>query len=102
LKYFHRKKKERLYRQWIERADLPPETSHTEPNQSDSVSSEANNTDIGIHIDDDPIARHHRVKGDMMTEINKYRKRPVLVYFMLTILFIFLSIIVILLIIQSC
>jgi hypothetical protein len=44
MKYFQRKRKEKLYRQWVEQAGLPPEIIHPETNKAEDIHPQAGKT----------------------------------------------------------
>ena len=93
LGYLRRGGKRRLYRQWVERAGLPPEAVLTEAGESEDVpphvcSSEAVRPEARkpLRVDvepDDGIATHPGIAGDMMAEIDNRQLRLPMLYLLL-------------------
>ena len=112
MKYFQRKRKEKLYRQWMERAGLPPEAVRPETADSESIrpqvdSAEAVGTEaykpLTVHIvPDDRVATHPEVGGDMMEEIDRRELRLRLPYVLLGASLVVLCVVLIVLIVLSC
>lgn len=110
MKYFQRRRKEKLYRQWVERAGLPPEAI---PHDADKA--EAAPTRVGKRKAASDRARgpvqvqpgssavtHVEIAGDMMTEIDKRQRRLSLVPIVISALLVILCVFLILLIVGSC
>jgi len=95
LKYFQRRKKEKLYRQWVERAGLPSETIHPEADKPLRVHPRPDRPDS-------PVATHSEVGGDMMAKIDKRQRRLPLLYVLLGVCIVILCGGLVLLITQSC
>lgn len=105
FKYFQRRSQERLYRQWVERAGLPPEsvpaeTEHPEgtPHPAEHIEYEETPT----YRRDDRIATHPDVTGNMMHEINKQQRRLFLLYVLLGAAVVILLVSLILILVYSC
>jgi predicted nucleic acid-binding Zn ribbon protein len=110
LKYFRRRKKEKLYRQWVERAGLPPEAIPSEADKSKDVPAridkrEAVTTEAKSPVRIQPSSAtvtHAEVGGDMMAEIHKRQQRLRMLYMMLGASLLILLVGLILLIVHSC
>ena len=109
-RYFQRKRREKLYRQWVERAGLPPEAVPPLTGRSQDVRPQLNNheavspvPDVTTHPrTDNEVATHPDVTGDMMAEIGKDRPRLPLLYLLFGISLLVLCVGLILLIVHSC
>ena len=111
-KYFERKRKAKLYRQWVERAGLPsgavpPEADKSEDisprvRSSEAVSPEAPQS-LRVHLEPDSgVATHPEVSGDMLAEISKRQRNLRLLYVLLGTSLIVLCAGLVLLIMYSC
>jgi len=93
LKYFERRKKAKLYRQWVERAGLPPENGPLETQKSEKAHSPISSPEFVRPVPENPttvyagatsqVATHPDVTGDMLVEINKRQPRLPLLYILL-------------------
>jgi len=112
LKYFERRRKAKLYRQWVERAGLPPEAIGPEVQKSEDARLPIDNSEAvrpvpddlpTIHVRDaNQVAIHPDVTGDMMAEIDKRQPRSPLLYILLGISIVVLCGSLALLVVQSC
>jgi len=112
LKYFERRRKEKLYRQWVERAGLPLEAIPRKTDKSEDVplpidSPEAVSPEAGkslrVHIKPDSGAvTHPEVTGDMMAEINKRQPHLRMLYILLGVFIVILCGGLAILVVQSC
>ena len=112
LTYFRRRRKEKLYRQWIEQAGLPPEalpplTDESEdmrpqPDDREAISPVPGSRPTIRFRADSRIATHPKVAGNMMAEIEKDRLRLPLVYLLFGVSLLILCVGLILLIVHSC
>jgi len=98
LSYLQRKRRKRLYQQWVEKADLPPEAVRPEANKPLSVrlgragrGPKARTGDVGFAL-----------PGDMMAKINRRELSLSLLYVFLGASALILCVGLILLIIHSC
>ena len=112
LKYFKKRRKEKLYRQWVERAGLPPEAVPAgadkpedvplQVHSAEAVSPEAHEP-LKVHVEPDSrVATHPEITGDMMAEINKRQLRLPLLHMLLGASALILFVGLILLIVYSC
>jgi len=93
LKYFERRRKAKLYRQWVERAGLPPEVSSLETRKPEDTHSPIDNPELVRPVPESPptiyagatsqVTTHPDVTGDMLAEINKRQPRLPLLYILL-------------------
>jgi len=102
LKYFRRKRKEKLYRQWVKQAGLPPEAARPEPDKSESARPQVDSAEAIRRRADDRIATHPEVTGDMMAEIGKDRLSLRLLYVLFGVALLILCVGLILLIAHTC
>ena len=102
MKFFQRKRREKLYRQWVERAGLPPEAVRPETENSDSVHPQVDNAEAIRRRTDDRVVTHPEVTGDMMAEIDKYQAHRGLLYILLVVSFLILCVGLVLVIVYSC
>jgi len=112
LKFFDRRRKTKLYRQWVERAGLPPDAIGSEIQKSEDARLPIDNSEAvrpvpddlpTIHVRDaNQVAIHPDVTGDMMTEIDKRQPRSPLLYILLGISIVVLCGSLALLVVQSC
>ena len=109
MKYFERRRKAKLYRQWVERAGLPPEVSPLETRKPEDTHPPINSPELVRPVLENPpaiyagatsqVTTHPDVTGDMLREINKRQPRLPLLYILLGIsIAIFLGALVILVI----
>jgi len=81
LKYFERRKKAKLYQQWVEQAGLPPDATGSEVEKSENTHLPIDNPEAAMPIPDNfpaihareanQVAIHPDVTGDMMAEIKE-------------------------------
>ena len=112
LKYFEKRKKAKLYRQWVERAGLIPDTVPPRTDKSKDVplgvdSSEAVTPEDGeflrVHFEPDSgVVTHPEVTGNMLAEINRRQPRLRMLYILLGVTLVILCAGLILLIVLSC
>ena len=112
MKYFQRRRKEKLYRQWVERAGLPPEaiTVGADKPESEEVPARVGTRKGVIPKTSGPVqvqpgssaVTHAEVGGDMMAEIKKRQPRLPRLYMSLGAALVILFVGVILLIVHSC
>ena len=112
MKYFARRKKAKLYRQWVEQAGLPPdaiplETQKPEDTQPQGIAPES----VKPVSEDLPtiyvragngVATHPDVTGDMLAEIKKIQRRIPVLYILLGVSMVIFFTALILLIVWSC
>jgi len=107
LKYPQRRRKRKLYKQWVERAGLPPEAVPHETDKFEGTPPEANSYEAvshkvrrppKAHIEPDSIATHPEVTGDMLAEIDKRQLRLRVLYVLLGACLVILAVALILLI----
>ena len=110
MKYFQRRRKEKLYRQWAERAGLPPEVVPDKADESEDVHAQIHKRKAVGHKTSGPVrvlpgssaVTDVEVTGDMMAEINKRQARLPLLYVLVGASLVILCVGVILLIVRSC
>jgi len=112
LKYFEKRRKAKLYRQWVERVGLPPEAIHLEAQKSEETNPQIDNSEAIRSIPDDfptshvkatnQVATHPDVAGDMMAEINKRQPRSTLLYILLGVSIVIFCGIFVILVMLSC
>ena len=111
MKYFERKRKAKLYRQWVERAGLPLEDVCPENQESEDVRLPTNSPEAvrpapddlpTIHVGATQIATHPDVTGDMMAEINRRQPRLSLLYRLLGIFIVIFLVALVLLVVWFC
>ena len=93
MKYFERRRKAKLYRQWVERAGLPPEASPPETQKSENTHPPIDSPELVRPVPENPptvyagatsqVATHPDITGDMLAEINKRQPRLPLLYIIL-------------------
>jgi len=110
LKYFERRRKAKLYRQWVERDGLPPEAVHPEKledvhlqaSRSEDISLETNES-LTVHVEyDNRVATHPEAAGDMLTEIDRRQLRVPRLFILLGATILIVCVGLILLIVYSC
>jgi len=99
---YQRRRRKRLYQQWVEKAGLPPEAVPLEVQNSEAVRPEAHKPLSVRLVPAGPVATHPKVTGDMMAEINRRELRLPLLYVFLGASALILCVGLILLIIHSC
>ena len=112
LKFFDRRRKTKLYRQWVEQTGLPPEALRPEADKSKDVTREINNSKAvsaeaykpqTVHLEPDSgVATHPEVTGNMMAEISKRQPRLRMLYILLGVSMVILCGALVFLIVQSC
>jgi len=112
LKYFERRRRTKLYRQWVERAGLPPDATQSETGKSEDLQHPvgepedtvpANDDFPIIHIKkDNQIATHPDVAGDMMAEINRRQPHLPKLYILLGVAVIIVLVAFVLLVVSYC
>ena len=112
MKYFERRKKAKLYQQWVERAGLPPDATGSEVEKSEDTHLPIDNPEAAMPIPDNfPVARareanqvatHPDITGDMMAEINKRQPRLPLLYILLGVSIVIFLVALVLLIVSYC
>lgn len=112
LKFFDRRRKTKLYRQWVERAGLPPEALRPEADKSKDATPEIDNHKAvileaykpqALHVEPDSgVATHPEVTGNMMAEIRKRQPRLRILYILLGVSMVILCGALVLLVVQSC
>ena len=112
MKYFEKRRKAKLYRQWVERAGLPPEAIHLEAQKSEETNLQIDNSEAVRSVPDDlptihiratsEVATHPDVAGDMMAEINKRQPRWTLLYILLGVTIVIICVIFAILVMLSC
>lgn len=93
MKYFEKRRKAKLYRQWVERAGLPPEVSPPETRQPEDTHYPIDSPELARPVSENPptvyagatsqVTTHPDITGDMLAEINKRRPRLPLLYIIL-------------------
>jgi len=112
LKYFERRRKAKLYRQWVEQAGLPPDVICSEVEKSEDTQLPIDNPEAAMPTPDNfPIIRvreanqiaiHPDVTGDMMAEINKRQPRLPLLYILLGVSMVIFLVALVLLVALYC
>jgi hypothetical protein len=112
FKYFARKRKAKLYRQWVERADLPSGAVPLEADKSEDFSPRVRSSEgvspeapqsLRVHLEPNSgVATHPEVSGDMMAEINLRQRNLRLLYVLLGVSLVVLCAGLVLLIMYSC
>jgi len=112
LKYFERRKKAKLYQQWVEQAGLPPDATGSEVEKSENTHLPIDNPEAAMPIPDNfpaihareanQVAIHPDVTGDMMAEINKRQPRLPLLYILLGVAVIIVLVAFVLLAMSYC
>lgn len=86
MKYFEKRKKAKLYRQWVEQAGLVSDAVPPEAGKAKDVSFQVDDADETVGPEDDgsliayiepdsDVVTHPEVAGDMMTEISRREPR---------------------------
>jgi len=112
LKYFEKRRKAKLYRQWVERAGLPSEAIRPEAQKSEDTHLSIDDREALRPAPDDfptihartanQVATHPDVTGDMMAEINRRQPRLPLLYIILGISVVIVCGALAFLVVQSC
>ncbi len=112
MKYFEKRRRAKLYRQWVEQAGLVSDTGPPEADKSKDApfrvdSSEAvspeDDESLRAYIEPDSgVVTHPEVTGDMMTEINRRQPRRRILYILLGVSVVIFCAGLILLIVLSC
>ena len=110
MKFFDQRRKTKLYRQWVERAGLPPDVITPQPDRPEhapiqidkgrAVSPKASGP-VQV-LPSSSAVTHAKVDGDMMTEIDKRRPHYHRLYILLGISIVIFCGASVLLIVQSC
>ena len=112
FKYFERRRKAKLYRQWVKQAGLPSRVVPPEAEKpkdvlprvriSEAVSPETPKSPE-VHLEPDSgVATHPEVSGDMMAEVTRRQRSLRLLYVLLGVSLVVLCVGLILLIMYSC
>ena len=112
MRYFEKRKKAKLYRQWVERAGLIPDTVPPRTGKSKDVplrvdDSEAVTPEEGeflrVHFEPDSgVVTHPEVTGNMLAEVKRRQPRLRMLYILLGVTLVILCAGLILLIVLSC
>ena len=112
MKYFERRKKAKLYRQWVERAGLPPETVRLETRKPEDTHSQIDSSESVKPVPENPstiyagatnqVTTHSDVAGDMLPEINRRQPRLPLLYLLLGIFIVIFLGALVLLVMRAC
>ena len=107
MRYFQRRRKEKLYRQWVERAGLPPETVPAKAESPEDITAQSENleTHEPVRIQAKPDSRaatHPGVTGDMMAEIDRRQLQLPMLYVLLVVCLVILLTGLILWAINAC
>jgi len=110
LKFFDRRTKTKLYRQWVERAGLPPDVITPQPDRAEHAPAQIDEGRPVSPKASGPVqvlpstsaVTHAEVAGDMMTEIDKRRPHLHKLYILLGLSIVILCGASVLLIVQSC
>jgi hypothetical protein len=110
--YFERRRKAKLYRQWVKQAGLPSRAVPPETEKSKDVFPRARISEAAIpeppkspevHLGPDSgVATHPEVSGDMMAEVTRRQRNLRLLYVLLGVSLIVLCVGLILIIMYSC
>ena len=110
LKFFDRRRKAKLYRQWVERAGLQPDAITPQPDRAEHappqidkgrpVSPKASGP--AQVLPSSSAVTHAEVAGDMIAEINRRQPRLRMLYILLGVLIVILCGASVFLIVQSC
>jgi len=110
MRFWKRRREAKLYRQWVERAGLPPETVPREADKSEEVHAQTDNRKAVSPKATGPVrvqpgssaVTHAEVTGDMMAEIDRRQPRSPMLYILLGASLVALFVVLILLIVSSC
>jgi len=112
LKYFQKRRKAKLYRQWVERAGLPPNAIPFEAQKSEVAHPQVDSLESARPIPESPpttrvtadsqVATHPDVTGNMMAEIRKRQRRLPLLYVLLGICIVVVVTVLVILVVWSC
>jgi hypothetical protein len=112
LKYFERRRKAKLYRQWVERAGLPHEATYLETQKAKDARPQIYSPESARSVPESPptiylrtenqIATHPDVTGNMLAEINKRRTNLPLLYLLLGICVVVFIAVLTLFVLWSC
>jgi len=110
LKFFDRRTKTKLYRQWVERAGLPPDAITPQPNGAEHAPAQIDEGRAVSPKASGPVqvlpsssaVTHAEVAGDMMAETDKRRPRLRILYILLGLSMVILCGALVLLTVQSC
>lgn len=112
MKYFERRKKAKLYQQWVEQAGLPPDATGSEVEKSENTHLPIDNPEAAMPTPDNfPVIRvreanqvaiHPDVTGDMLAEINKRQPRLPLLYILLGVSTVIFLVAFVLLVVSYC
>jgi len=110
VKYFQRRRKGKLYRQWVERAGLPPEAVPHDADKAEAVPAPIGKRKAAGDEASGPVqvlpgssaVTHVEIAGDMMAEIDKGQRHLPLVPVVIGAFLVILCVFLILLIVGSC
>ena len=110
MKYFERRKKAKLHKQWVERAGLPSKEVTPKPDKSDDIIAQITRPESKGSRASGPVqvmpgssvVTHADVTGDMMEEIDRRELRLRLPYVLLGASLVVLCVVLIVLIVLSC
>jgi hypothetical protein len=112
MDFWKRRRKGKLYKQWVKRSGLPSEAVHPEAAKPEDVPLEVQTSKAGraeepeplrVHIEPGSgVVTHPEVAGDMMAEIRKRQPRLRALYLLLVVAVVILFVGLILLIVNSC
>jgi len=99
LKYFERRRKAKLYRQWVERAGLPPEVSPPETRKPEDTHSPIDSPEFVRPVPENPPTIY---AGATSQEINKRQPRLPLLYILLGVSMVIFLVALVLLVALYC
>ena len=111
LKYLRKRSQERLYRQWVERAGLPPESVPTEEEPPESPPPPTEYAEPTEQLEygatphygrDGRVVTHPDVTGDVIQEIRQQQRRLFLLYVLLGAATVIFLVSLILILVYSC
>ena len=112
MKYFQKRRKAKLYRQWVERAGLPTDAIPLEARKAEDSHPQVDSPEPAGQIPeslpifhvrtDNQIATHRGVTGNMMTEINRRQTHLFLLYVLLGVCVLVVILVLVLLVVWSC
>lgn len=110
MKFFDRRRKTKLYRQWVERAGLPPDAITPQPDRVEHAPAQIDEGRVVSPkasgpvqvLPSSPAVTHAEAAGDMMAEINRRQPRLRMLYILLGVLIVILCGASVFLIVQSC
>ena len=112
MKYFQKRRKAKLYRQWVERAGLPSDAIPLEARKSEDTHPQVGSPESARPVPESPlifqvrtdsqVATHPDVTGNMMTEINRRQTHLLLLYVLLGVCVLVVILVLVLLVVWSC